>query len=104
MLISSPVFATKQDAPDDAPDKVVMNIFELGVRPDRDKDFADVAKQTISASVDHEVGTLAMYALHRSDNPHKAFIIRKPPGGPAMAFWHKLLQHACGALDRRWVL
>ncbi len=30
--------------------------------------------------------------------------IRKPPGGPAMAFWHKLLQHACGALDRRWVL
>jgi hypothetical protein len=29
MLISSPVFATKLDAPD----KVVMNIFELGVRP-----------------------------------------------------------------------
>ena len=36
MLISCPVFATKLDAPD----KVVMNIFELGVRHDRDKDFA----------------------------------------------------------------
>ncbi|MCF3452960.1 putative quinol monooxygenase [Enterobacter hormaechei] len=71
MLISSPVFATKLDAPD----KRVMNIFELGVRPDRDKDFADVARQTISASVDHEAGTLAMYALHRSDNPRQAFMV-----------------------------
>ena len=71
MLISSPVFATKLDAPD----KRVMNLFELGVRPDRDKDFADVARQTISASVDHEAGTLAMYALHRSDNPRKAFMV-----------------------------
>lgn len=71
MLISSPVFATKLDAPD----KRVMNLFELGVRPDRDKDFADVARQTISASVDHEAGTLAMYALHRSDNPRLAFMV-----------------------------
>ncbi|MCX4178188.1 antibiotic biosynthesis monooxygenase [Enterobacter sp. HSTU-ASh6] len=71
MLISSPVFATKLDAPD----KVVMNIFELGVRHDRDKDFADVARQTISASVDHEAGTLAMYALLRSDNPRQAFMV-----------------------------
>ncbi|HCM9145709.1 TPA: antibiotic biosynthesis monooxygenase, partial [Enterobacter roggenkampii] len=68
---SSPVFATKLDAPD----KRVMNLFELGVRPDRDKDFADVARQTISASVDHEAGTLAMYALHRSDNPRQAFMV-----------------------------
>ncbi|MDF3680866.1 antibiotic biosynthesis monooxygenase, partial [Enterobacter hormaechei] len=44
ILISSPVFATKLDAPD----KRVMNIFVLGVRPDRDKDFADVARHTIS--------------------------------------------------------
>lgn len=71
MLISSPVFATKLDAPD----KRVMNLFELGVRPDRDKDFTDVARQTISASVDHEAGTLAMYALLRSDNPRKAFMV-----------------------------
>lgn len=71
MLISSPVFATKLGAPD----KVVMNIFELGVRPDRDKDFADVARQTISASVDHKEGTLAMYALQRSDNPRQAFMV-----------------------------
>ncbi|HIA7324387.1 TPA: antibiotic biosynthesis monooxygenase, partial [Escherichia coli] len=47
MLISSPVFATKPDAPN----KSEMNIFELGIRPDRDNDFADVARQTISASV-----------------------------------------------------
>lgn len=71
MLISSPVFATKLDAPD----KRVMNIFELGIRPDRDKDFADVARQTISASVDHEVGTLAMYALRRSDIPRQAYMV-----------------------------
>lgn len=71
MLISSPVFATKPDAPD----KVVMNIFELGVRPDRDKEFEDVARQTISASVDHEAGTLAMYALQRSNKPRKAFMV-----------------------------
>ena len=52
-----------------------MSIFELGVRPDRDNDFADVARQTISASVDHEEGTLAMYALQRSDNPRQAFMV-----------------------------
>ncbi|EJG7182724.1 antibiotic biosynthesis monooxygenase [Escherichia coli] len=70
MLISSPVFATKPDAPN----KPEMNIFELGIRPERDNDFADVARQTISASVDHEAGTLAMYALQRSDNSGQAFM------------------------------
>lgn len=71
MLISSPVFATGPDTHD----KRVMSIFELGVRPDRDKDFADLARQTISASVDHEAGTLAMYALQRSDIPRQAFMV-----------------------------
>ncbi|SVP68317.1 Antibiotic biosynthesis monooxygenase [Klebsiella pneumoniae] len=71
MLISNPVFAIKPDTSD----KRVMSIFELGVRPDRDNDFADVARQTISASVDHEEGTLAMYALQRSDNPRQAFMV-----------------------------
>ncbi|MED0155358.1 antibiotic biosynthesis monooxygenase [Escherichia coli] len=71
MLISIPVLATNPDTQD----KRVMNIFELGVRPDRNKDFADVARQTISASVDHEEGTLAMYALQRSDNPRQAFMV-----------------------------
>lgn len=71
MLISSPVFATGPDTHD----KRVMNIFELGIRPDRDKDFADLARQTISASVDHEAGTLAMYALQRSDIPRQAFMV-----------------------------
>ncbi len=52
-----------------------MNIFEIEVRPALDKDFADVARQTISASVDHEAGTLAMYALQRSDNPRKALMV-----------------------------
>ncbi|WP_167522381.1 putative quinol monooxygenase [Mixta intestinalis] len=71
MLISSPVFATKPDTQD----KRVMNIFEIGVQPARDKDFADVARQTISASIDHEEGTLAMYALQRSDNAAQAFMV-----------------------------
>ncbi len=52
-----------------------MNIFDIGVRSDRDKDFDDVARQTISASVDHEEGTLAMYALKRRDNPRQAFMV-----------------------------
>ncbi len=71
LLVSSPVFATKPDTQD----KPVMNIFELGVRPARDRDFDDVARQTISASVEHEEGTLAMYALQRSDNPRQAFMV-----------------------------
>lgn len=71
MLISSPVFATGPDTQD----KRVMSIFELGVSSERDKDFADVARQTISASVDHEAGTLAMYALQRSDIPRQAFMV-----------------------------
>lgn len=52
-----------------------MNIFDIGVRPDRDKDFDDVATQTISASVDYEAGTLAMYALKRRDNSRQAFMV-----------------------------
>lgn len=52
-----------------------MNIFDIGVRPDRDRDFDDVARQTISASVDYETGTLAMYALKRRDNPRQAFMV-----------------------------
>ncbi|EFO0338781.1 antibiotic biosynthesis monooxygenase [Escherichia coli] len=71
MLISSPVFATGSDTQD----KRVMSIFELGIRPDRDKDFAELARQTISASVAHEEGTLAMYALQRSDHPRHAFMV-----------------------------
>jgi len=52
-----------------------MNIFDIGVRPERDKDFDNVARQTISASVDHEESTLAMYALKRRDNPRQAFMV-----------------------------
>lgn len=52
-----------------------MNIFDIGVRPDRDKDFDDVSTQTISASVDYEAGTLAMYALKRRDNSRQAFMV-----------------------------
>ncbi|MBK0122494.1 antibiotic biosynthesis monooxygenase [Pantoea sp. S61] len=71
MLISSPVFAEKADTQY----KPVMNIFNISVRPDRDKDFDDVARQTISASVDREAGTLAMYALKHSANPRQAYMV-----------------------------
>lgn len=71
MLISSPVFAKNPDMQD----KPVMNIFEIGVRPDRGRHFNDVARQTISASVGHEAGTLAMYALNRSDNRRQAYMV-----------------------------
>lgn len=52
-----------------------MNIVQIGVKPARDRDFDDVARQTISASVDHEEGALAMYALKRRDNPRQAFMV-----------------------------
>ncbi|WP_189339530.1 antibiotic biosynthesis monooxygenase family protein [Pectobacterium peruviense] len=71
MLISSPIFAKNPDTQD----KPVMNIFEISIRPDRDRHFDEVARQTISASVDHEAGTLAMYALKRSDNAHQAYMV-----------------------------
>lgn len=71
ILISNPLFATKPDTQV----KPVINIFEIDVQPARDKDFADVARQTISASVAHEEGTLAMYALQRSDNPRQALMV-----------------------------
>ena len=52
-----------------------MNIFEIGVQLAWGKDFADVAKQAISDSVDHEDGTLAIYALQSSDNTRQEFKI-----------------------------
>ena len=68
MLISSPVLAKNPDTP-------VMNIFEISIRPDRDRHFDEVARQTISASVDDEAGTLAMYALKHSDNARQAYMV-----------------------------
>lgn len=52
-----------------------MNIYEISVRPDRDRHFDEVTRQMISASVDQEAGTQAMYALKRSDNPRQAYIV-----------------------------
>lgn len=71
MLISSSVIAKNPDMQD----KAVMNLFEIGIRSDRDRHFDDVARQTISASVDREAGTLAMYALKRSDNRRQAYMV-----------------------------
>lgn len=71
MLLSSPVFAKNPDIQD----KTVMNIFNISIRPDQDRHFDEIARQTISASVDHEAGTLAMYALKRRDNVHQAYMV-----------------------------
>lgn len=71
MLISSPALAQNPVALD----KPVMNLFELSVRPDRDRHFDEVARQTISASVYGEPGTLAMYALKRSENPRQSYMV-----------------------------
>lgn len=72
LQISSPVFATIPDTPN----KRVMSIFELGVRPDRDKGYADVARKTISAWVYLKAGTLPMYIRQRSNNPRQAFMVK----------------------------
>lgn len=71
LLISSPAFAESQGIQDTP----VMNIVEISITPDRDRHFDEVARQTITASVDHEAGTLAMYALKRSDNARQAYMV-----------------------------
>lgn len=71
MLMSSAVFAKNPGTQD----KTVMNIFEINIRPDRDMHFDDIARKTISASVDQESGTLAMYALKRRDNALQAYMV-----------------------------
>lgn len=71
LLISSPAFAESQGTQDTP----VMNIVEISITPDRDRHFDEVARQTITASVDHEAGTLAMYALKRSDKARQAYMV-----------------------------
>lgn len=71
LLISSHVCAKHPDVQD----KPVINIFEMSIRPDRERQFDEVSRKTISASVDDESGTLAMYALKRSDNTRQAYMV-----------------------------
>lgn len=56
VLISSPVFAKKTDTQD----KPVMNIFEIGVRPDRDRDFEWTDSLSRKSTVSEELSCFPM--------------------------------------------
>ncbi|MBL0576872.1 antibiotic biosynthesis monooxygenase [Aeromonas caviae] len=53
----------------------MMNLFEINIMPDRGLNFDEVARKTISASVNQETGTLAMYAMKHRDDARQAYMI-----------------------------
>lgn len=71
LLFGSPVFATSATPLD----KTVMNIFELGIKAGKSRQYDEVARSNISSSVETESGTLAMYSLKRKDNLNQAYMI-----------------------------
>ncbi|WP_423065018.1 putative quinol monooxygenase, partial [Enterobacter bugandensis] len=52
-----------------------MNNVERGGTRRRYKKLPDGSRQSTSASLDHEAGTLEMYALQRIDNPRKGVLV-----------------------------
>lgn len=71
LLVASPAFATSATPLD----KTVMNIFELGIKSGKNRQYDDVARSNISSSVETESGTLAMYSLKRKDDLNQAYMI-----------------------------
>lgn len=71
LLVGSPTFATGSSPLD----KTVMNIFELGIKAGKSRQYDEVARSTISSSVETESGTLAMYSLKRKDDLNQAYMI-----------------------------
>ncbi|WP_255412213.1 putative quinol monooxygenase [Dickeya sp. Secpp 1600] len=71
LLSSSPVFAQSAASVD----KPIMNIFELDIKTGKNHLYNEIARSNITASIENERGTLAMYALRRKDNPHHAYMI-----------------------------
>ncbi|AEF46989.1 Antibiotic biosynthesis monooxygenase [Serratia sp. AS12] len=52
-----------------------MNIFELGIKAGKSRQYDEVARSTISSSLEAESGTLAMYSLKRKDDLNQAYMI-----------------------------
>ncbi|UTN95680.1 MULTISPECIES: putative quinol monooxygenase [Serratia] len=71
LLVGSPAFA----AGSTLQDKTVMNIFELGIKAGKSRQYDEVARSTISSSLEAESGTLAMYSLKRKDDLNQAYMI-----------------------------
>ncbi|AUI66875.1 MULTISPECIES: putative quinol monooxygenase [Glaesserella] len=65
LLLSTAV--TAQAAP-------IMNIFELGIKAGQTAAYDEVGKYNITASVQNEKGTLAMYSAKRKNNPEMAYM------------------------------
>lgn len=53
----------------------VMSLFEPGIKPDKNQHYDEIAKNTISTSVDQEAGTLAMYSLKHKDDVNQAYMV-----------------------------
>ncbi|WP_072928217.1 putative quinol monooxygenase [Nissabacter archeti] len=66
--------STLAQAPN-SPDMPVINIFEISVNPDKRPQYDEIARQTISTSIDQETGTLAMYSLQRKDASHQTYMV-----------------------------
>ncbi|SQI44723.1 Antibiotic biosynthesis monooxygenase [Serratia plymuthica] len=52
-----------------------MNIFELGIKAGKSRQYDEIARSNISSSVETESGTLAMYSLKRKDDLNQAYMI-----------------------------
>ncbi|WP_312054034.1 antibiotic biosynthesis monooxygenase [Pantoea brenneri] len=57
------------------PDGTIMNIFEFSIKADKSQRYDEIAKETITKSVDQEEGTLAMYSLRHKEDARHAYMI-----------------------------
>ncbi|WP_421506268.1 putative quinol monooxygenase [Erwinia rhapontici] len=71
LMMSSSVIAKATNSPHSP----IMSIFELSVKPDKNPQYDEMARDTISTSLDEEAGTLAMYALKHKDHPQQAYMV-----------------------------
>ncbi len=53
----------------------MFNIFELGIQPGQSAAYDEAGRNNITASVQHEPGTLAMYSVRQTNNPSMAYML-----------------------------
>lgn len=82
MVMRSAVFATGTDAQG----KIVMNIFELRVKAIPSASYVEVARRTISASVEQDTDTLAICSLKRKDNARQVYMVELYENSTACRF------------------
>lgn len=53
----------------------ILHIVELGIAPGQQQAFDDAGRENLSASVGHEPGTLALYAVSPRGNPDLSYLV-----------------------------